>query len=175
MPEIAPLGAAGSRLPKKPRPIPKAVRAAIQAMVYGREGDDECKPLDFIEAAKECGVKPDVMRRWFDYPHFVALLRAERKAFRTAICAGNEAALRRQRDTSRNGMVVVAAVRGLEQLDDHEAARPQGEHHSPGIVIRIVQPPAAPGEIGPGIRIIEHEPAPAPSDTDTEAQEAAHR
>ena len=125
--------------------IPKNVRAAIKLLVHGRESDDEHTPLDFIEAAKETGVKPDVMRRWFDYPHFCALLRAERKAFREAVCAGNEGALRRVRDTSGNGMVVVAAVRGLEQLDTEDGHRPKSDQTTPGIVIRIINDANRPG------------------------------
>jgi hypothetical protein len=39
---------------------------------------------------------------------------------REAVCAGNEGALKRVRDTSENGMTVCAAVRSLEQLNEAE-------------------------------------------------------
>src|SRR5689334_15710687 len=108
MPINPPLRASGSRELKRPRPIPKAVRDAITLMVYGKIDDPDCAPVDFITAAKLSGIKPDVMRRWLDRAEVRALLRSERRAFREAICAGNEAALQRVRDKSANGMVTVA-------------------------------------------------------------------
>jgi hypothetical protein len=113
MPANAPLTAAGSRDPDKqrPRPIPRKVREACDLMVYGRPDDEDCKPLDFIEAAKECGVAPDIMRRWLDRAQVRAYLLASRRTFREAICAGNEGALQRIRDKSPNGMAVIASVR----------------------------------------------------------------
>jgi hypothetical protein len=123
MPDNPPLAAAGSREPeKRPRPIPKAVRQAVILMVYGRHDDPEYKPLDFIEAAKLAGIKPDVMRRYLDRPSVRSLLRAERRTFRETICAGNEGALKRIRDNAGNGMAVIASVRALEQLDNPQAA-----------------------------------------------------
>ena len=47
-----PLTASGSRDLKRPRPIPRTVRDAIVLMVYGKLDDADCKPLDFVEAAK---------------------------------------------------------------------------------------------------------------------------
>jgi hypothetical protein len=118
MPDNPPLLAAGSREPVvRPRPIPKAVREAVKAMVYGMPDDPTADPLDFIGAAKAVGMKADVLRRYLDRPQVRALLRAERRAFRESICAGNEGALRKARDKSANGMVTVAAVRALEQID----------------------------------------------------------
>jgi hypothetical protein len=52
-----------------------------------------CRAFTFIEAAHETGIKPDVMRRYLDRPEVRALLLAERRAFRAAICGGNEGAL----------------------------------------------------------------------------------
>ena len=118
MPDNPPLTASGPRDPqKRPRPIPGPVREAIKLMVRGRPEDPDGKPLDFIEAAKIADVKPDVMRRYLDRENVRTFLRSERSAFREAICAGNEASLRRVRDSSANGMVTVAAVRTLEQFD----------------------------------------------------------
>jgi hypothetical protein len=137
MPINPPLRASGPRELKRPRPIPRTVRDAIVLMVYGKLDDPDCKPLDFIEAAKLAGIKPDVMRRYLDRAEVRILLRNERRAFRDAICAGNEGALRRVRDKSANGMATVAAVRALEQIDEVDATRP-AVIHQPGITIRLV-------------------------------------
>jgi hypothetical protein len=101
---------ASSRELQRPRPIPRRVRDVITLMVYGRIDDESCAPVDFVEASKLAGIKPDVMRRWLDRAEVRALLLKERKAFRAAICAGNEQALQRVRDKSLNGMATVAAM-----------------------------------------------------------------
>jgi hypothetical protein len=162
MPENPPLTVAGPRDPHKQRarPIPANVRQACGLMVYGRDDDPDCKPLDMIEAAKTAGVKPDVFRRWLDRSNVRAYLMAERRTFRSAVCAGNEAALKRVRDDSPNGMAVVASVRALEQIDEEgQTGRPHDP--KPGVTIRIVNvvqqapaPSAAP--------MIEINPQPSP-------------
>jgi hypothetical protein len=123
MPTNPPLTASGRREPARPRSLRRNVREAIGYMVFGRLDDPDCAPLNFIEAAKLAGIKPDVMRRWLDRAPVRALLRSERRAFREAIRAGNEAALQRVRDESANGMCVVAAVRGLEQISEDPHGR----------------------------------------------------
>jgi hypothetical protein len=139
-----PLTASGSRDLKRPRPIPRTVRDAIVLMVYGKLDDADCKPLDFVEAAKLAGIKPDVMRRYLDRGEVRVLLRNERRAFRDAICAGNEGALQRVRDKSANGMATVAAVRALEQIEDADPHM-RSVQESPHVTIRILNvAPAAP-------------------------------
>jgi hypothetical protein len=140
MPANAPLTAAGSRDPdgQRPRKIPRKVREACDLMVYGRPDDEDCKPLDFIEAGKVCGVAPDIMRRWLDRSNVRAYLLASRRTFREAICAGNEGALQRIRDKSPNGMAVIASVRALENLDEETAARSLDPKQQPGVTIKIV-------------------------------------
>lgn len=140
MPANAPLTAAGPRDPHKQRPrsIPRKVREACDLMVYGRPDDEDCKPLDFIEAGKACGVAPDIMRRWLDRSQVRAYLLASRRTFREAICAGNEGALQRIRDKSPNGMAVIASVRALENLDDETAARALDPKAQPGVTILVV-------------------------------------
>jgi hypothetical protein len=149
MPISPPITSTGSRQPeKRPQPIPRKLRDAISFMVYGRPEDPDCAPLTFIEAAKECGIAPDVMRKYLDRPNVRALLRSDRRAFREAICAGNEGALKRVRDTSANGMCTVAAVRALEAIDAEEGVRSPGAAMTPGVTIKLVylteppQPPA---------------------------------
>jgi hypothetical protein len=138
MPISPPIMSTGSRQPeKRPQPIPRKLRDAISLMVYGRPDDQDCAPLTFIEAAKGAGIAPDVMRKYLDRPNVRALLRSERRAFREAICAGNEGALKRVRDTSQNGMCTVAAVRALEALDGEDAVR-SPDAPRPGVQITIV-------------------------------------
>jgi hypothetical protein len=161
MPSNPPLTAAGSRELKRPRPIPTRVKTAITLMVYGRPDDIDATPPDFIEAARLVGLKPDQMRRWLDRGEVRALLRTQRQAHRAAICAGNEAALRKVRDKSLNGMATVAAVKALEQIDEAEP-RNRGADVSPRLTIVIKAPDPAPP--APAPVIIEHEPEPLPSD-----------
>jgi hypothetical protein len=148
------------------RPIPRNVRDAVGFLVYGRPDDEDCQPLDLAGAAAASSMKIDVLRRWLDRGQVRAYLLAERKAFRAAICAGNEAALQRVRDKSANGMVTVAAVRALEQMDEEgTAGRPLDPKQQPGIVIRVLtvqapSPPAAPLDRTPPPRTIEHDPGP---------------
>ena len=123
MPILPPLTSSAGREMKRPRPIPPKLREAIGLMVYGHLEDPDCRAFTFIEAAHQMGIKPDVMRRYLDRPEVRALLLAERRAFRTAICGGNKGALLRVRETARNGMAVVAAVRALEELEGSRDGR----------------------------------------------------
>jgi hypothetical protein len=92
----------------------------IRLMIYGRPDDPDGKPVEFIEAGRQCGIQPDHARKWLDRPDVIKLLRSERRAFREAICAGNEKALQKVRDTSENGMAVIGSVRTLEQLNEDD-------------------------------------------------------
>ncbi|WP_315729130.1 hypothetical protein [Bradyrhizobium sp. SZCCHNS2015] len=140
---------------KRPQPIPAKVKDALRLMVYGRLDDEDCQPLDFIAAAKECDVKPDVMRRYLDRPNVRAFLLAERRAFRAAICASNEAALLDVRDHSKNGLARIAAVRQLETMEiaDNETHAP-GRQALPGLVVHVTVPVMN----GPTPPAIEHDP-----------------
>jgi hypothetical protein len=69
-------------------------------MIYGAENDPAAKPLNVVEAAKAVGLTPYVLRRHFDRPQVLALLRAERRAFRELLASTNEYALGMIRDTS---------------------------------------------------------------------------
>src|SRR5258706_15530499 len=118
MPTIHPIAASGSREAKKPAPVPKKVKTAIEIMVRGRPDDEDAKPVDFVEAAKLAGVEAWVVRQWIDRAEGRKFLAAERRAFREAVCAGNELALKRVRDTSENGMAVIGSVRALEDISE---------------------------------------------------------
>jgi hypothetical protein len=100
MPDVPPLTSSASRELRRPRQIPPKLREAIGLMVYGHPDDPDCRAFTFVEAAHEMGIKPDVMRRYLDRPEVGVLLLAERRAFRAAICGGNEGALLRVRETA---------------------------------------------------------------------------
>jgi hypothetical protein len=157
MTDYQPIAVSGRYDRKRPRAIPKIVQTAISLMIVGKVDDADCEPLDFIAAAKSVGMTPFVLRRHLEKPHVRAFLLAERRAFRAMICCANEAALRRVRDKSKNGMVTVSAVRALEELaepNDHRA-----NQSSPGVVIRVVNQINPPPQPLPPI--IEHEPLPS--------------
>ena len=124
MPIVPPLTSSASRDLKRPRPVPAAVRQALVMMVRGLPDDEDQRPLSFFAAAKVAGIGPDTMRRYLDRPEVIAMLRRERRAYREALCGGNERALAAIRDGSRNDMAKVAAVRQLEAMNaDAQAPR----------------------------------------------------
>ena len=138
MAEFYPIASIGPREPdKRPRPIPAKIKAVCHFLVWG--DDDPDKPLDLIPACQAAGVTPFVMRRYLDRPAVIAHLRAEHRKFREVVCSGNTAALRKVRDTSENGMAIVAATRALDGMQGEDAAR--ADAPSPGVTIRIVQAP----------------------------------
>jgi hypothetical protein len=141
------LASSGPRELKRPKPLPAALRAAIGLMVIGRPDDIDSRPLGFVEAAREAGMKPPVLRRYLDRPDVRSYLLAERRTWRAAICAGNEGALLRIRDKSANAMAVVASVKTLEEMALAEnGGRPGyiGEASAPGVTICIVNGSPAP-------------------------------
>ena len=148
MADFLPIRSSAPREPdRRPRPIPANVNATIHLMVWGDDADPDARPLDLIPACAAAGIKPFVMRRFLDRPCVIAHLRAEMRKRRAVDCCGNSAALRRVRDTSDNGMAVVASVRALDGLQAEDVGRADGI--SPGVVIRIVAPQPAPIDVTP--------------------------
>jgi hypothetical protein len=164
-----PLTAAGSRQPEKAPPIPTKVRDAIRLMVFGKPDDENCAPLDFIEAGRMAGIKPDVMRRYLDRPTVRSLLLAERRAFRNAINAGNELSLKNIRDTAANSMARIGAIRTLEELGTEDAERHgrAGQREVPGVTI-IVEAATAPPSTTIDIIPVPQPTLPEPPARDTE-------
>jgi hypothetical protein len=171
MPLNLPITASGSRSPEKPRAVPKHVRRMITLMVRGAPDDCDCAPMSFIEAARLCDIRPDIARKWLDRPEVRRVLLAERRVFRDILNAGNEAALAKVRDTSKNGMSVVASVRALEDLAEVDQVRashgpPQLQ---PGLIVVIEKAPTMPApvptiDITPAVdRAPELEPAASPA------------
>jgi hypothetical protein len=151
MPTRQPIAASGSREPKKQATVPKKVRDAIKIMVRGRPDDEAAKPVDFVEAAKLADVNSWVVRQWLDRVEGRAFLKAERRAFRDAVCAGNELALKRVRDTSENGMAIIGSVRALEQIDEEAQVHGRGGvQQTPGLIINIINAPGAQPRTIPG-------------------------
>jgi hypothetical protein len=136
------------------------VKTAILLMVYGDPARPD-EPIDFIAAAKLAGVQPDNMRRWLHRPEAASMLRAERRAYRLALCAGNESALARIRDKSENAMAVVRSVQVLEELSDQPQNR-NSQQQQPGLTI-VIETKAAPQPVGPVVDVVA-EPAREPDD-----------
>ena len=106
-------------------------------MVWGNDANPDALPLDLIAACAAAGIKPYRMRRYLDRPAVIAHLRAEHRKFREVVCCGNAAALGKVRDTSENGMAIVASVRALDGMQTEEAGH--ADAPTPGISIRLVQ------------------------------------
>ena len=98
--------------------------------------------MNLIDACAAAGVKPFVARRFLDRPSVLAHLRGELRKRRAVDCCGNSAALRRVRDTSDNGMAVVASARALDSMQAEDVGRVDGV--TPGVTIRIISPQPAP-------------------------------
>jgi hypothetical protein len=157
MPTSQPVCASGSHEMQRPKPIPARIQQACLTMIYGPPGADDPVPLDFVQAAKLAGIRPNILRKWLHKPAVVAFIRRERAAFRVAICAANEYALRKVRDESANGMSVVASVRALQDLSEAEVEQSRNQGVTPGITIHIIQPPA-PAIEPQRVAAIEHAP-----------------
>jgi hypothetical protein len=84
------------------------LRAAIQYMI------DE--KADIVEAALHAKMKPFELRRQLGRPHVRRFAYAQRQIAIEVFCAGSPAALTKVRDTSENGMAVVASIKAGEQL-----------------------------------------------------------
>lgn len=122
MPKLTPVLASGKRPPLKGNRIPPPVRLAVQYMVEGTPDAADDAPIDFIEAAKMAGIKPDQMRRWLDVPAVRALIKDSRIAYRTALCAANEQVLGRIRDRADNSMARVRATLALQEMETPKAS-----------------------------------------------------
>jgi hypothetical protein len=137
MADFSPLRSSAPREPnRRPRPIPAKIKAVVHNLVWGRDDGPDALPMNLIDACAAAGVTPFVARRFLDRPSVIAYLRAERRKFREVLCAGNESALQRVRDSSANSMAVVASVRALDGLQTEDAGRTDGV--SPGITLRII-------------------------------------
>jgi hypothetical protein len=122
----------GRDLTDKPRRIPKSVQLACLDMIH--------RGIDFVEAARANGIKPDTLRRHLHRIETIGFIRRERQVLRTALCSSNEHYLALIRNSSENAMARTKAIALLEAIDDEARARParSGEVPSPGVVLNIV-------------------------------------
>jgi hypothetical protein len=115
------------------------LRAAIQYMI------DE--KADIVEAALHAKMKPYELRRQLGKPHVRRYALAQRQIALEVFCAGSPAALTKVRDTSENGMAIVASIKAGEQLRvgaiEAEAA---AQRRLPGLSIVVMPALGASGE-----------------------------
>ena len=104
------------------------LRRAIEAMVWGAS----CR----AEAAAAAGLKDHSVREALRKPHVKAFYRGQLDVLRTSERARNIHALVRVRDSDRNPMAVVAAVKALEQLRD-DGPGGSTQPIAPGLVVLI--------------------------------------
>ena len=141
---------------RRPRGLTKAIRATIDAIVHDRSTRAvACEKAGISERALYLALqKPEVAAHW----------KREIEVLREAERPHNIFALVDVRDGKehKNPMARVAAAKALEGIDD--ATRPGlgDPRSSPGITIRIINPPASQPpmvDITPHRAPIEHEPA----------------
>jgi hypothetical protein len=138
MPITHPIAATGSREPERAaRRIPAKVKASIIAMVT--EG------IDLVTAAHANNLRPASLREWLHRPEAVALVRAERKAYRLSVICGTEHSLADVMNHAENSQARVNAAKAIVEIDRDEYAHPHaGERVNPGVSIRILNVTSAP-------------------------------
>jgi hypothetical protein len=148
MAEFYPIVSSGPREPdRRPRPIPPKIKAVVHNLIWGDDANPDAMPMNLIDACAAAGVAVFVARRFLDRPQVLAHLRGEQRKRREVDCCGNSAALRRVRDTSDNGMAVVASVRALDGLQAEDGARADAISDARGITLRIIHQPPQPAPI----------------------------
>jgi hypothetical protein len=150
--------ATSSQKPKKSTPLPSEVKRQIRYAVRGDPATGE--KLDVIQAGKAAGMSPERARAWAFHPQFKPALIAERKQYLVEIAASNELTLERLRDSSKNEMARLGAVKQIEEMAaDAGGARQGSETQSSPFVINIIsRPAAAPAVTIDAHPIMPHEP-----------------
>jgi len=139
MPITHPIAASGSREPERAaRRIPAKVKASIIAMVT--EG------IDLVTAAHANNLRPASLREWLHRPEAVALVRAERKAYRLSIICSVEHNLADVMANAENSQARVNSAKAICEIDRDEHAHPHAGDRSsgPGVTIRILNVTSAP-------------------------------
>jgi hypothetical protein len=102
------------------------------------------------------------MRTWLHRPEVVALIRAERKAYRQAILGAAEHALADVMINAENSQARVNAAKAIVEIDRDEYARPHsGDCVTPGVSIRILNIAAMPSgpssfvDVSAPVRVID--------------------
>jgi hypothetical protein len=142
---------------KMVRAVPAAAKVAVQHLLT--------EPgADLQSAAKAAGIPTQRVRRYLHRAEVRRYLYDEKQALIDAIAAFNPAALAKVRDTSSNGMAVVAAARQLEIMraeTDQENAPGRLPRQAAGITIVIETGTSSKVLNSPPL--IEHEPHHWPS------------
>jgi hypothetical protein len=68
MPTTLPIAALGERQSRRARSLDAGVKAAVKALVWGVEGNEERQPASLEEAAATGEMRPDTLRRYFTAP-----------------------------------------------------------------------------------------------------------
>jgi hypothetical protein len=141
---------------RRPRGLTRAVRTAIEAIVY-----DRCTRE---EACKRGGITERALYLAFEKPEVAAHWNTQIVMLRTGERAANIFALVDVRDGSTgNPMARVQAARSLESMA--EAAPPSsiGDRNRPGVVIQIIQREAI-SQQQPGVVLIDVSSIPVPDE-----------
>jgi hypothetical protein len=117
MPTTYPIATSGERLPKRARPLPPGVKAAVKALVWGIEGDEGRRPATLAEAAAAGSMKMGTLRRWLHRADVRAEIAGEKKALLAWATSANPHALMSIRDNGANDAARVRAAMALEELE----------------------------------------------------------
>jgi hypothetical protein len=130
---------------RRPRGLTRAIRTAIDAVVFDRCSREEaCKKAGITERALYLALeKAEVASYWNSS---VVMLRTGEKA-------RNVHVLTEVRDSSGNAMARVAAVKTIEQLIETEAPASTSHSRQPGVVIQIIQQAPSQHQRQPGAMI----------------------
>lgn len=109
------------------------LKAGLDAMVWGI---DDSGPLEYDDAARSVNMTVRAMRKALERPDVQRYLREQRQVMRAAACASNISHAVQIRNSSKNAMARLGAIRLLEAMD--EDGPTGGRQSSPGLVIQIV-------------------------------------
>jgi hypothetical protein len=109
----------------------------LTALTLMTWGDKKGRPLQFEDAAPQAGLTVRALRKALDKPHVREFLTGERRKAREVFAAANPAVARVLRDTAKNGMVRLGAMKFLEGApDDHRQTSLQ-PGVTPGVVVMV--------------------------------------
>jgi hypothetical protein len=96
---------------------------------------------DLASGAAAVDMPTNRLRDQLKLPHVRRYATQERATFIDSLCAGNPAALKEIRDSSKNAMARVAAIRQAEMMKenlDNPASGMLQQRHAPGLVVQLV-------------------------------------
>lgn len=120
---------------RRPRGLTRAIRTAVDAIIF-----DRCSRQSACESA---GITERALYLALEKVEVAAYWKRQTDVLRTGERAANLHALVRVRDSEQNANASVKAVQVLEQLGDEQASRTGAGVTVPGLVIQILNAPAA--------------------------------